>query len=102
MTGKPLPFSPPLREDDLFMVANKEERGSHLLKQLLGATGEVEKAIELLVVDHGIPKRIAESLACGLGALPRRYEPNKGTFGAMGQKRLLHAKRYRWHVYQKM
>jgi molybdopterin/thiamine biosynthesis adenylyltransferase len=74
------------------MLANNEEHASQLLRQLLEATGNLEQALELLVVEHGIPKRIAEALACGLGTLPKRYESNKGTLGPMGQKRLLHAK----------
>jgi molybdopterin/thiamine biosynthesis adenylyltransferase len=74
------------------MVADGDEHLSQLLKQLIETTGEVEKAIEILVTDHGIPKRIAESLACDIGILPRRYKLNAGTLGHEGQKRLLGSK----------
>lgn len=65
---------------------------SELLRQLIGDTGEVEKAITALVAEQGIPKRIAESLACDLGIFPRRYQLNAGTLGREGQKRLLGSK----------
>lgn len=73
-------------------ITDKEEYLSQLLKQKLEITGEVEKAIELLVAEQGIPKRIAESLACGLNILPKRYEANGGTIGSEGQKHLLLSK----------
>ena len=73
-------------------VANNEEYLSTRLKQLVETTGEVEEAIRALVVEHGIPKRIAESLACGLEILPKRYELNAGTLGYDGQKQLLCSK----------
>ena len=41
-------------------ITDNEEYRSQLLKQKLEVTGEVEKAIELLVAEQGIPKRIAE------------------------------------------
>ena len=63
-----------------------------MLKKQLELTGEVEKAIEALVTEEGIPKRIAESLACGLNLFPKRYQLNAGTFGSMGQKHLLRSK----------
>lgn len=65
---------------------------SKLLQEQVEITGEVEKAIDLLVAEQGIPKRIAESLACGLNIFPKRYELNAGTFGSMGQKKLLRSK----------
>lgn len=73
-------------------VANNEEYLSTRLKQLVETTGEVEEAIRALVVEQGIPKRIAESLACGLEILPKRYELNAGTLGYDGQKQLLRSK----------
>ncbi len=73
-------------------IIENEEYLFHLLRELVETTGEVEKAIELLVADQGIPKRIAESLACGLNIFPKRYELNAGTLGPEGQKRLLLAK----------
>lgn len=73
-------------------IIENEEYLSHLLRELVETTGEVEKAIELLVADQGIPKRIAESLACGLNIFPKRYELNAGTLGPEGQKRLLLSK----------
>ena len=62
------------------------------LQRLIEKTGEVEKAIEVLVAEQGIPKRIAESLACNLGIFPKRYEMNAGTLGNEGQTRLLCSK----------
>jgi molybdopterin/thiamine biosynthesis adenylyltransferase len=62
------------------------------LAQLIESTGEVEIAIEKLAVDQGIPKRVAEALACGLDFFPKRYEANAGTLGSDGQKRLLQSK----------
>ena len=73
-------------------ITDNEEYLSQLLQQKLEITGEVEKAIELLVTEQGIPKRIAESLACGLHIFPKRYDLNAGTFGGMGQKNLLRSK----------
>jgi molybdopterin/thiamine biosynthesis adenylyltransferase len=81
-----------LQEDNLGKRADKEEYLSQLLEQQLEITGEVEKAIEVLVAQESIPKRIAESLACGLQVFPKRYELNAGTFGSVGQKRLLLSK----------
>ena len=71
---------------------NNEEHLSQLLKQQTELTGEVEKAIDLLVAEKGIPKRIAESLACGLKLFPKRYKLNAGTLGTEGQKHLLLSK----------
>lgn len=73
-------------------VTDNEQSLSQLLKQKIEITGEVELAIELLVGEQGIPKRIAESLACGLNILPKRYEANGGTIGSEGQKHLLLSK----------
>lgn len=92
MKAKRLQFSHPSQEDNLAKISENEEYLSQLLKQQLELTGEVEKAIELLVVEQGIPKRIAESLACGLHIFPKRYDLNAGTFGSMGQKHLLRSK----------
>ena len=72
--------------------SENEEHLSQLLKQLVETTGEVEKAIEQLVADQDVPKRIAEALACGLNIFPKRYEPNAGTIGSEGQKDLLLSK----------
>ena len=58
-----------------------EEHLIHILEQLIETTGEVEKAIETLAVDQVIPKRVAESLACGLNIFPKRYKANAGTLG---------------------
>jgi molybdopterin/thiamine biosynthesis adenylyltransferase len=87
-----LQFSHPSQEDNLPKRADNEEYLSELLKQQLELTGEVEQAIELLVAQEGIPKRIAESLACGLHIFPKRYQLNAGTFGNVGQKQLLRSK----------
>jgi len=76
----------------LAKISENEEYLSQLLKEQLELTGEVEKAIEVLVAEQGIPKRIAESLACGLHIFPKRYELNATTFGSTGQKRLLRSK----------
>lgn len=65
---------------------------SQLLKEQLDLTGEVGKALDLLVAETGIPRRIAESLACGLRVFPKRYQLNVGTFGNLGQKHLLRSK----------
>ena len=73
-------------------ITDNEEYLSQLLKQKIEITGEVDKAIELLVAEQGIPKRIAQSLACGLNILPTRYEANGGTIGSEGQKHLLLSK----------
>ena len=73
-------------------ITDNEEYLSQLLKQLVETTGETEKAIERLVADRDVPKRIAESLACGLNILPKRYEANGGTIGSEGQKHLLLSK----------
>ena len=72
------------RED----VPNPAER----LRRLVEETGELEQAMERLVAERGVPKRVAEALACGLSLLPRRYDRNAGTLGCPGQKRLLEAK----------
>jgi molybdopterin/thiamine biosynthesis adenylyltransferase len=69
-----------------------DELLSKLLQEQVEITGEVEKAIDLLVAEQGIPKRIAESLACALDIFPKRYELNAGTFGSMGQRKLLRSK----------
>ena len=92
MTAKRLQFSHPSQEDDLAKIADDEEYLSQQLKKQLELTGEVEKAIEVLVTEEGIPKRIAESLACGLNLFPKRYQLNAGTFGSIGQKHLLRSK----------
>ena len=73
-------------------ITQNEEQLSHILAQLIESTGEVEIAIEKLAVDQGIPKRVAEALACGLDFFPKRYEANAGTLGSDGQKRLLQSK----------
>ena len=73
-------------------TAENEEYLSQLLKKQLELTGEVEKAIEVLVTEEGIPKRIAEALACALNLFPKRYQLNAGTFGSMGQNHLLRSK----------
>ena len=62
------------------------------LKELVDGIGKVEQAVETLVAEQGVPKRVAEALACGLDLLPRRYDRNSGTLGCAGQKRLLEAK----------
>lgn len=62
------------------------------MKQLADRAGEVEQAIETLTAERGVPKRLAEALACGLDLLPKRYDRNSGTLGCAGQKRLLEAK----------
>lgn len=71
---------------------NNDEHLANILKQLVEAAGDIEKAIDELVVEQGIPKRIAESLACDLDIIPERYKLNEGTFGCGGQKRLLRSK----------
>jgi molybdopterin/thiamine biosynthesis adenylyltransferase len=76
----------------LARITQNEEQLSHILAQLIESTGEVEIAIEKLAVDQGIPKRVAEALACGLDFFPKRYEANAGTLGSNGQKRLLQSK----------
>ena len=73
-------------------ITQNEDQLSHILAQLIESTGEVEIAIEKLAVDQGIPKRVAEALACGLDFFPKRYEANAGTLGSNGQKRLLQSK----------
>ena len=73
-------------------MTQDEEHLSQILKQLIESTGEVEKAVDTLVADQSIPKRVAESLACGLNFFPKRYEANAGTLGSDGQKRLLRSK----------
>ena len=92
MTGRPSPFSHQLPEDDLSAHAKDDDRLSQLLRKLVENTGEVERAIEALVNEQSVPKRVAESLACGLDLLPKRYELNAGTLGNEGQKRLLRSK----------
>ena len=69
-----------------------EEHLSHILEQLIETTGEVEQAIEKFAADQGIPKRLAEALACGLDVFPKRYQANAGTLGPEGQKKLLQSK----------
>jgi molybdopterin/thiamine biosynthesis adenylyltransferase len=81
-----------LREDELALIRQNEEQLSHILAQLIEATGEVEIAIERLAVDQGVPKRLAEALACGLDIFPKRYQANAGTLGSEGQKKLLQSK----------
>jgi molybdopterin/thiamine biosynthesis adenylyltransferase len=76
----------------LVRIKKNEEHLSHILEQLIETTGEVEIAIETLAADQGIPKRVAESLACGLNIFPKRYKANAGTLGSEGQKRLLQSK----------
>ena len=73
-------------------ITEDEEHVSQILEQLIETTGEVEKAVDILVTGQGIPKRVAESLACGLDFFPKRYESNAGTLGSEGQKRLLQSK----------
>ena len=73
-------------------ITQDEDQLSHILAQLIESTGEVEIAIEKMAVDQGIPKRVAEALACGLDFFPKRYEANAGTLGSDGQKRLLQSK----------
>lgn len=73
-------------------ITKDEEHLSQILQQLIESTGEVEKAVDTLVANQGIPKRVAESLACGLDFFPKRYEANAGTLGSEGQKRLLRSK----------
>jgi molybdopterin/thiamine biosynthesis adenylyltransferase len=73
-------------------IAKNEEHLSQILEQLIETTGEVEIAIETLAADQGIPKRVAEALACGLDIFPKRYKANAGTLGSEGQKRLLQSK----------
>ena len=92
MTAKRLQFSHPSQEDDLAKRADNEEYLSQLLKQQLELTGEVERAIEVLVAKEAIAKRIAESLACSLHIFPKRYQLNAGTFGSKGQRDLLLSK----------
>jgi len=89
MMEKPWPFSRPSQEDDLSTSGDRDEYLTQLLKRLIEDSGEVEKAIESLVAEQGVPKRLAESIACDLGVLPKRYELNAGTLGPDGQKRLL-------------
>lgn len=69
-----------------------EERLSQILEELIETTGEVERAIENLAADQGIPKRLAEAVACGLDYFPKRYQANAGTLGSEGQKKLLQSK----------
>jgi molybdopterin/thiamine biosynthesis adenylyltransferase len=76
----------------LARITQNEDQLSYILAQLIESTGEVEIAIEKLAVDQGIPKRVAEALACGLDFFPKRYEANAGTLGSDGQKRLLQSK----------
>jgi molybdopterin/thiamine biosynthesis adenylyltransferase len=76
----------------LSKITKNEEHLSQILAQLIETTGEVEIAIETLAADQGIPKRVAEALACGLDIFPKRYKANAGTLGSEGQKRLLQSK----------
>ncbi|MBT8407921.1 MAG: ThiF family adenylyltransferase, partial [Deltaproteobacteria bacterium] len=73
-------------------IIKDEGHLSQILEQLIESTGEVEKAVDTLVADQGIPKRVVESLACGLDLFPKRYEANAGTLGSEGQKKLLQSK----------
>ena len=73
-------------------ITKNEEHLSQILEQLIETTGEVEIAIETLAADQGIPKRVAEALACGLDIFPKRYKANAGTLGSEGQIRLLQSK----------
>ncbi|MEE9529917.1 MAG: ThiF family adenylyltransferase [Syntrophobacteria bacterium] len=73
-------------------ITKNEEHLSQILEQLIETTGEVEIAVETLAADQGIPKRVAEALACGLDIFPKRYKANAGTLGSEGQKRLLQSK----------
>lgn len=73
-------------------ITKNEAQLSQILEQLIETTGEVEIAIETLAVEQGIPKRVAEALACGLDIFPKRYKANAGTLGSEGQKRLLQSK----------
>ncbi len=92
MTVKPWLHSHQSREDDLSKITKNEEHLSQILAQLIETTGEVEIAIETLAADQGIPKRVAEALACGMDIFPKRYKANAGTLGSEGQKRLLQSK----------
>ena len=92
MTVKPWLHSHQSREDDLSKITKNEEHLSQILAQLIETTGEVEIAIETLAADQGIPKRVAEALACGLDIFPKRYKANAGTLGSEGQIRLLQSK----------
>jgi molybdopterin/thiamine biosynthesis adenylyltransferase len=74
------------------MTARQEELPIQHLERLIQFTGDVDTAVETLVMDRNLPKRIAQSLACGLGFLPERYQRNEGTLGSEGQKKLLLAK----------
>lgn len=74
------------------MAADSDAYQAQLLKRLIQTTGGVEKAIEALVAEQGVPKRTAEALACDLDILPKRYEKNRGTLGCEGQKKLLQSK----------
>jgi len=76
----------------LARTRKNEEHLSHILEQLIETTGEVEQAIEKFAADQGIPKRLAEALACGLDVFPKRYQANAGTLGPEGQKKLLQSK----------
>ena len=73
-------------------ITKDEENLGQILEQLIESTGEVEKAVDALVADQAIPKRVAESIACGLDLFPKRYRANAGTLGPEGQKRLLQSK----------
>ena len=73
-------------------ITKDEEQLSRILEELIESTGEVEEAVNTFVSEQGIPKRVAESLACGLDFFPKRYQANAGTLGPEGQKRLLQSK----------
>lgn len=73
-------------------IKKSEEKLRQILKELIEITGEVERSIENLAADQGIPKRVAEALACGLDFLPKRYQANAGTLGSEGQRKLLQSK----------
>jgi molybdopterin/thiamine biosynthesis adenylyltransferase len=74
------------------MVVDNEEHLSLLLKQSIQQSGAVEKGIDAFVAERGISKRVVESMACGLGVLPDKYQRNLGTIGYEGQRRILLAK----------
>jgi molybdopterin/thiamine biosynthesis adenylyltransferase len=61
------------------------------LRELVERMGGLEQAMEAFVAEQGVPKRVAQALACGLDLLPSRYDRNAGTLGCDGQKRLLEA-----------
>lgn len=92
MTVKPWQHFHLSREDDLPKITKNEEKLSQILEELIETTGEVERSIENLAADQGIPKRVAEALACSLDFFPKRYQANAGTLGSEGQRKLLQSK----------